>query len=414
MSKHTDVTRPTPLTTTENTTGSQEWALDPSKRHINHGSYGAVPRRTLEHQARLKRELESNPLRWFDGLPERLAAERAALAPFVGAAAHEIAVIPNASAGASVMFANLRLSAGDEVLTTDHVYGSVFMGALRFAQRFDATARMVAIPLAADPSETAELIIAAFTARTRILIIDHIASATARGFPIEALIAAADARGITVLVDGAHALGIVEQPARSTEGSPSTAWFGNLHKYTASPRAAAVLVARGEFAQALYPLIDSWGLPLAYPERFDQQGSNDMTGFLSASYGIGEIERLFGWDRLRRYAAELSEYAVSIIAPALGRLQDADPLVPLGMLQPLQRLLRLPAGVAVDGDSARLLKNRLSAEAGIEAGIMPWNGDGYLRLSAHAYNDASDYEQFVERGVPVVADIMRSSHAISP
>ena len=414
MFKHNDVTRPLPLTSVENTTGSQEWALDPTKRHINHGSYGAVPRRTLEYQAGLKRELESNPLRWFDGLPDRLVAERTALAPFVGAAPDEIAVIPNASAGASVMFSNLQLAAGDEVLATDHVYGSVFMGAQRFARRFDATARMVPVPLAADASHTTELIIAAFTDRTRILIIDHIASATARGFPLEVLIAAADARGITVLVDGAHALGITEEPARATEGSASTAWFGNLHKYAASPRAAAVLVARGELAQSLYPLIDSWSLPLPYPERFDQQGSNDMTGFLSASYGIAEIERLFGWSRLRHYAAELSSYAVSIIAPALGELQDADAIVELGMAQPLQRLLRLPAGVAVDGDSARALKNRLSAEADIEAGIMPWNGSGYLRLSAHAYNEASDYEQFVERGIPIVADLRASSHSVSP
>ena len=413
MSKHTDVTRPSPLTTTENTTGSQEWALDPSKRHINHGSYGAVPHRTLAYQAELKRELESNPLRWFDRVPERLAAERASLAPFVGAAAHEIAVIPNASAGASVMFSNLRLTAGDEILTTDHIYGSVLMGAERFAQRFGAAIRMVSIPLAAEAAQTAELIISAFTDKTRVLIVDHIASATARGFPLDEIIPAASERGITVLVDGAHALGIVDRPATVTSGVAGVFWFGNLHKYAAAPRASAVLVARGAEAQELYPLIDSWSLPLPFPERFDQQGANDMTGFLSASFGIAEIERLFGWNRLRSYAAELSQYAVSVIAPALGELQDADPLVELGMAQPLQRLLRLPVGVAVDGDSARLLKNRLSSEADIEAGIMPWKGNGYLRLSAHAYNEASDYEQFVERGIPVIADLRPSSHTVS-
>lgn len=414
MFQHNDVTRPLPLTSSEHTTGAQEWDLDPAKRHLNHGSYGAVPRRTLVFQAGLKRQLESNPLRWFDGLPEKLATERAALAPFVGAAPHEIAVIPNASAGASVMFANLRLSPGDEVLTTDHVYGSVFMGAERFARRYGATVRRVPIPLSADAFSTRELIVAAFTDKTRVLIVDHIASATARGFPVSELVAAAGERGIAVLVDGAHALGITESPATVTHGSPDAVWFGNLHKYAAAPRASAVLVARGESAQELYPLIDSWSLPLPFPERFDQQGSNDMTGFLSASYGIGEIERLFGWDRLRDYAAELSRYAVSIIAPALGELQNANPIVELGMAQPLQRLLRLPTGVAVDGDSARILKNRLSAEAGVETGIMPWNGNGYLRLSAHAYNEAADYEQFVERGVPIIADLRPSTNAIAP
>jgi len=399
------LSRPAPLTSTEGTSGREEWALDPGKRHINHGSYGGVPRRTLDYQRALKAELESNPLRWFDGLPERLATERVALAPFIGARADEIAVVPNASAAASVMFGNLALAAGEEILVTEHVYGSVRMGAERFATRWGAAVRSVPIALAADATETLAAIESARTARTRILILDHISSATARGFPVAELVAVASARGIRVIVDGAHAPGLVDAPARVTEADPDSVWFGNLHKYAAAPRAAAVLVARGDTAQQLYPLIDSWSLPLAFPERFDQQGSNDMTGFLSASFGIALLERLFGWDRLREYGTRLSDYAVSIITPALAELSDQDPTVDLGMPQPLQRLLRLPAGVAVDGDTARVLKNRLAAEADVEAGIMPWNGQGFLRLSAHAYNEAADYEQFVERGMPVIASL---------
>lgn len=397
--------RPQPLTSVEGTTGREEWALDPAKRHINHGSFGAVPRRTLEFQAGLKRELEENPLRWFDRLPERLAAERSTLAPFIGAHDSEIAVLANASAGASVAFANIPLEPGDEVLATDHVYGSVLMGAERFAQRHGANLRVVAVPLSASAEQTLELIVAGFTAATRVLIVDQISSATARAFPVAELVEAATSRGITVLVDGAHAPGLIETPVHALGDSDRVVWFGNLHKFSSAPRGAAVLVARGPLAQSLYPLIDSWGMRLDYPERFDQQGSNDVTGFLSASFGIALIERLWGWATVREYAAALNEYAVSLIAPALEQLQDVSPIVELGMSQSAQRLLRLPPGVAFDGDSARELKNRLSSEADIEAGIMQWQGAGFLRLSAHAYNEAEDYEQFVERGIPVISRI---------
>jgi isopenicillin-N epimerase len=399
-----DVTRPAPLISSEGTTGREEWALDPGKRHINHGSYGAVPRRTLAFQDALKTELEANPLRWFDGLPDRLAVERGALAPFVGAAAHEIAVIPNASAGASVMFGSLRLSEGDEILVTDHIYGAVLMGAQRFAERWGATVRVVPVPLEAGEAATLALIAEAVTSRTRVLIVDHISSATARAFPVAAIVALAEGRGIVTLVDGAHAAGILDAAAHVVDGASSAVWFGNLHKFPSAPRGSAVLVARGELAAGLFPLVDSWGATLPYPERFDQQGSNDITGFLSASNGIAEIERLFGWQRVRDHAAQLGAYAVSIIAPALGEWVD-EPIVELGMPEPLQPLLRLPPGVAVDGDGQRALKNALSAEADIEAGIMPWNGAGYLRLSAHAYSEPDDYEQFVERGIPVIARI---------
>lgn len=402
------MTRPQPLESAEGTTGREEWSLDPAKRHLNHGSFGAVPRRTLDHQAALKRELEANPLRWFDSLPARLADERAALAPFVGASADEIAVLPNASAGASVLFANLTLQPGDEVLATDHVYGSVLMGAERFTRRDGASLRVVPIPLAATAGETFDLLESHITPATRVLLIDHISSATARGFPVAELVAAATAAGIIVMVDGAHALGLVETPARVAD-SDNAVWFGNLHKFACAPRGAAVLVARGALGQNLYPLVDSWGAQLDYPERFDQQGTNDVTGFLSASFGIALIERLWGWQRVRDYSVALGNYAVSIIAPALSELQNAPAIVELGMPQQAQRLLRLPPGVAVDGDSARILKNRLSAEADVEAGIMPWQGSGYLRISAHVYNEAADYEQFVERGIPVIESL--SHHA---
>ncbi|WP_208971792.1 hypothetical protein [Kineococcus rubinsiae] len=37
------------------------WTLDPALRHLNHGSFGAVPRVAQEAQARLRAELEASP-----------------------------------------------------------------------------------------------------------------------------------------------------------------------------------------------------------------------------------------------------------------------------------------------------------------------------------------------------------------
>ena len=45
--------------------GREDWDLDSRVLLLNHGSFGACPRVVLEAQARLRRELESEPVRFF-------------------------------------------------------------------------------------------------------------------------------------------------------------------------------------------------------------------------------------------------------------------------------------------------------------------------------------------------------------
>ena len=399
---------PLSLLSTAGTTGRSEVSLDMTQRHLNHGSYGAVPSRTVEFQARLKSELESNPFRWFEDVAPRHSAARELLASFVGAPASELAMVANASAAASVVFASVTLKPGEEVLISDHVYGAVAMGAARWAAYAGATVRTLPLPLAASSVETLSTIMDAITARTRMIIIDHISSATARHFPAHELantLASSPATAdIVVVVDGAHALGIVEKAAVR---APNTVWFGNLHKYACAPRGSAVLVAQGELAQRLFPTIDSWGAELAYPDRFDLQGSIDTTGFLSAPHAIETIDTLFGWPVVRDYSAQLGAWAQSLIAEAFAPLMLESPIPDVGMPVATQPLLRLPRGVAADGPSARSLKDALATEANCEVGISTWNGTGFMRISAHFYNEAADYEHFVEHGVPVIARLSR-------
>ena len=393
---------PAPLRSSTGRSGREEFRLDPRRRHLNHGSYGAVPGRTIDHRAALLNELEANPFRWFEHLPQQHALARAALAPFVGADAEEIAMVPNASAAASVVMSSLPLDADAEVIVTDHVYGAVAMGVARAARRAGARAVTVRVPLAAQAEETLELILSAVTARTRLLVIDQISSPTARGFPVDELALALTDSGIVVAVDGAHALGVLPAPAVR---APHVVWFGNLHKYACAPRGAAVLVAQGRLAQNLYPLIDSWGAEQPYPQRFDSQGSIDTTGFLSAPHAIDTMDALFGWDRIRHYSADFGAWAASAVAAELETLGGPTPIPRVGLPVPQQPLLRLATGIAIDGPSARALKERLSAEADCEVGVSTWRGQGFVRLSGHVYSESADIEQFIERGIPVIASM---------
>jgi isopenicillin-N epimerase len=57
------------------------------------------------------------------------------------------------------------------------------------------------------------------------------------------------------------------------------------------------------------------------------------------------------------------------------------------------QLVPLPAGMATDTDSAAELQDRIGEEAAVEVAVTTWEGRGFLRLSAQAYNSPDDYRR---------------------
>ncbi|MFJ7017686.1 aminotransferase class V-fold PLP-dependent enzyme [Streptomyces sp. NPDC101117] len=399
MSETEVTTAPRPLLLADGTPAERAWSLDPDLKHLNHGSFGAVPLVAQERQELLRVEMERSPVVWFPALPERLAATRARLAGFLRVDAGDLALVPNASAGASVVFAALTLRPGGEIVVTDHGYGAVTMGAERLARRFGGLVRTAHVPLDADEEQAYEAVTGAFTDATQLVVVDQITSATARLLPVERIGAEARRRGIPVLVDGAHAPGLLDAPLA---GATYDFWTGNLHKWGCAPRGTAALVARGPLREKLYPLIDSWAAAEPFPDRFDQQGTIDATAYLAAPTALDFVERTWGWPAARRYMDELADYGARVIGAAFAGTAGADTAVDVGMPVPGMRLVRLPDGLAADRLQADALRDRVAGELGVEAAFTSFGGAGFMRLSAHVYNTAADYEYFAEECVPVL------------
>ncbi|MGW9396973.1 aminotransferase class V-fold PLP-dependent enzyme [Streptomyces sp. NPDC055642] len=408
MSETEVTTAPRPLLLADGRPAARAWSLDPALRHLNHGSFGAVPLAAQERQNELRTEMERAPVVWFPELPQRLAAARAGLAAFLGADPGDLALVPNASAGVSVVYAGLERRGGGEIVVTDHGYGAVTMGAERLARRWGGRVRTARVPLDADEERAYEAVMAEVGESTGLLVIDQITSATARRLPVERIGAEARRRGVPLLVDGAHAPGLVTAPL---SGLTCDFWAGNLHKWGCAPRGTAALVARGPLRDALYPLIDSWGAHDPYPDRFDQQGTVDATHYLAAATALDFVGGTWGWPAARRYMDELAGYAEQVVGAAFASLTGADAHVDVGMPVPGMRLVRLPDGLAGSRVTADALRDRAAAELGVEAAFTSFGGAGYVRLSAHVYNTAEDYEYFAERCVPVLGEWARAARA---
>ncbi len=387
--------RPAALTTFDGRPAAQLWSLEPSSLHLNHGSFGAAPRVTVEERERLLREVELNPLRWHLGVRDRIVEARTSLAAFLGVDAQELAFVPNTSAGTTAV---LRAAVTGPVLITNHAYGALASSARATAARAGTDVRVVDVPLSADRAEVLDRVAEALVPEISMFVVDQITSPTARLFPVEELAALAAERGVPILVDAAHAPGMLPGPA----AAPVDAWVGNLHKFACGVRGAAAIVLRGSWASRVQPPTDSWAIDEPFPAPFDVQGTIDATSYLATVFGIAQLEELLGWERIRDHQHAVLRYSQELIAEAFGDATGEDHRVSVAMPAPAMGLVRLPDGLVSEAEGAGGLRARIADELAVETQIASWGGSDFLRISSHAYSTAEDAELFVERAVPAL------------
>ncbi|GIJ30353.1 aminotransferase class V [Micromonospora qiuiae] len=369
------------------------FSLDPAVSHLNHGSFGAVPIVVQRAQQRLRDEMEADPLRFFTrGLVDRITHTRRHLAGFLGADPDGAALTTNATTGVAVVLQSLGLRPGDEVLTTDHGYGAVEFSVRRECRRTGATHRVLRLPLAATDEEVVQIVRAGLRpGRTRLLVIDQITSATAWLLPAAAIAGVAREQGVSVLVDAAHAPGMLPATVQSIGAD---FWVGNLHKWGYAPRGTALLVVARPWRERIEPLVVSWEQEAGFPGRVEWQATADYTAWLSAPVGLYTLRSL-GLDRVREHNAALAAYGQRVVGDALG-VSPADLPDPGGPTVAM-RIIPLPAGLATSIDAARALRERIAERLATQVAVTAWDGRGWLRLCGQVYNSPDEYERLAAR-----------------
>jgi isopenicillin-N epimerase len=373
------------------------WGLDPTVVYLNHGSFGAAPRAVLERQAELRARIEREPERFFvrqlEGL---LDAARSALGAFLGAHPDDLVFVSNATGGVNTVLRSLDLGPGDELLTTNHAYNACANALAYVAGRTGAQVVTAPVPLPIfGPEAVVEAVLARVTKRTRLVLLDHVASQTGMVLPLERLVPQIQQRGVDVLVDGAHAPGTLPL---ALEALGAAYYTGNCHKWLCAPKGAGFLFVRRDRQELIHPLVISHGRNSPRTDRtrfrleFDWVGTVDPTAWLSVPAALETLASLVpgGWSEVMTRNHALAVQARRILCAAL----DVPPLCPEEMLGSLATV-PLP-----DGDNrprSRLgldpLQDELLERFGIEVPIFPWPRAParLLRVSAQLYNAPAQY-----------------------
>ena len=355
------------------------WTLRPDLRYLNHGSFGAVPAVTQDAQRRLAEAAEANPMQWFRDLPARVGATRDIVGDYLGRCGGDIALVANATSGINIALRSVPASPGQTFVLTDHGYGAVALAARRVAT--ERACRVVTVPLPLDATD--HQVVAAIAEHiddnTACVVLDQITSATAKVLPAQRVADLGRSRGVPVIVDGAHAPGLIDDPVIGDY------WTGNLHKWPCAPRGCGVLYVDPARRQSVPPAVVSWGDPLGFPAAFDTPGTMDASGWLAAPTSL-ELLAALGFADRRQQLGSLLDAGADRIAAAVG-----GAVVDVATPAPTMRLVTLPSGLVTDDLTGFVLGEYLAERSSSEIQVASWRSRGFLRLSAHLYNTIDDY-----------------------
>ncbi len=369
-----------------------EWGLNPDITFLNHGSFGAAPTRVLKAQDQWRRRLEADPIELLGRRsPELLATARAGVGSFLGMGKDDFGFVTNTTEGVNAVLQSLDLRPGDELLTTNHVYHAVRQAMRAVAARSGASVREVKLPLPVPSLEAiVDAVMSAVSPPTRVLVIDHVTSPTALRFPVERIVTACAARGVSVLVDGAHAPGMLDLDVPAI----GAAWYtGNLHKWVCAPKGSAFLSAQERLRDRLHPAVISHYFGEGFRQEFDWQGTRDISAWLTTPAAIAFLAEL-GWSEVRAHNHAMAVWAqqylcgkwgVEPISPLDGSLLGSMCTVPLP--PPLDRL---------SVDEGKALQQRLYTEHQVEVPIVRFGERTYVRPCWQVYNTSSEAERLAE------------------
>ena len=363
----------------------KHFLLRPEVVFFNHGSFGACPRQVFEKYQYWQRELESQPVEFIQRrLKALLEDSRSALGEYVGADGDDLVYVTNASTAINIVARSLRFEPGDEVLTTDHEYGSMDRVWELVCEKSGAKYihKSVTLP-ATSQADVVEEVWSGVTPRTKVLFFSHITAPSALILPVAELVRRAREAGIIVVVDGAHAPG---QIPLDLDALGADFYAGNCHKWMMAPKGAGFLYARREMQHLLEPLIGGRAGIKAEGSRLIKEHQNHGTRDSAAFLSVPEAIRFMhdhDWPAVSRSCHDLARYAREKTA-ALTGLAQTTPDDPSWYSQ--MTVLRIPAG------DASGLKQRLLGEYSIEVPTTGWNGQLYVRLSVQGYNTREEID----------------------
>lgn len=292
----------------------------------------------------------------------------------------------NTTEGMNFVAQGLELSAGEEVLTTDHEHiGGLCCWELLQARR-GVSLRTLPLPV---PATSAEEIVDRFrqaiTPRTRVISISHVTFTNGTLMPVREIVALCREKGIISVVDGAHPPGMIRVDMEAL--GPPDFYASSPHKWLGAPQGTGLLWIGEGWRERLWPTEASGGwddLSLG-AHRLNHLGTLDESRLAGLRAAV-RLHAVIGPDRVEgrtRYLRGRLHDALADL-PGIRIASPADPTLVAGMVS-----------FQLEGIQSLELQRRLARAGNVRSRVVSEYDYGWMRLSPHIYNTEEELDRVV-------------------
>jgi selenocysteine lyase/cysteine desulfurase len=369
----------------------REFSLAANETYLNHGSYGAVPRRVGEYQMNILRQAELNSQKYMSSVRGMVDDTLKDLATYFHANREDIVLVEGSTTGANAVLRSIRWKKGDVIMYLNVEYGMI-KRAVEFIVDTHEGIKVLEcnITIPTNGSQILAMVQNCFSKqKVTLAIFDHVSSFPTMILPIAKLIQMARSHGAIVMVDGAHALGQV--PVNLTALDPDF-YFSSAHKWLCSTKGSAFLYVKKIHQHYMHPTVISHWYKQGFQTEFRFIGSRDYSSFLA----LKEAIKYRSWitdAAVYRYNNDLCE-RVGQYATSRWKSHFTVPIEMRASLIDVNIPCNVPLPACYSWTVANA--NVVLSKKGYTAFLGVWEHKRYWRISCQIYNEFSDYVKLID------------------
>jgi selenocysteine lyase/cysteine desulfurase len=359
------------------------YSVSPQIINLNNGGVSPAPivvQQAVERYNQLSNEGPSYFM--WQILDQGREPLREKLAHLAGTPADEIAIDRNATEALNTIIFGLPLKAGDEVVGSKQDYPHMMAAYRQRAARDGIVYKQISFEF---PIEDNDAIVKAYeqaiTPRTKLVHVTHMVNWVGQLMPARQIADMAHARGIEVIVDGAHSFGLLDFKIPDLDCD----YFGtSLHKFLSAPIGSGMMWVKADKIEKIWPLI--CGDPRSSNIRkFEDLGTRSFP----IEQGIGEainFHEAIGSRRKQERIFYLKNYWATRVCeiPGVKLHTSLDPKFSCAI-----------CGVSIDGMTPGALNTALFDRYKIHAVGMEYENIHCVRVTPHVYTTIPDLDKFV-------------------